>query len=98
MDGDLRLVEFAGGMGSGRERILAHDDAARTYSYAYLEGPIPLEDYTASITVEPSPTGSRFVWAASFNASSDAEAQALGEMVVGMFHAAQAQLKAQLEG
>jgi hypothetical protein len=57
MDGDIRFVEFAGGMGSGREQILAHDDAGRTLRYAYLEGPIPLQDYTATMTVEPAASG-----------------------------------------
>jgi carbon monoxide dehydrogenase subunit G len=97
MDGDIRLVEFAGGMGSGREQILAHDDAGRTLRYAYLEGPIPLQDYTATMTVEPAASGSRFVWSASFNAGSPEEADALGEMVLGMFHDAQGNLKALLE-
>jgi uncharacterized protein YndB with AHSA1/START domain len=97
MDGDIRFVEFADGMGSGRERILAHDDAGRTLRYAYLEGPIPLQDYTATMTVLPTADGSRFVWSASFNAGSAEEADALGEMVLGMFRAAQDHLKALLE-
>jgi carbon monoxide dehydrogenase subunit G len=98
MEGDLRFVEFADGMGPGTERILAHDDTARTYRYAYLEGPIPLQDYTATMTVEPTASGSRFLWSASFNAGSAEEADALGETLLGLFGAAQEELKARLEG
>ncbi len=97
MEDDLRFVEFADGMGTGRERILARDDAARTYSYAYLEGAIPLQDYTAQMAVEPTAQGSRFVWSASFNAATSDEADALGTLILGMFSAAQQRLKEQLE-
>jgi uncharacterized protein YndB with AHSA1/START domain len=97
MEGDTRFVEFADGMGSGREQILAHDDAGRTLRYAYLEGPIPLQDYTATMTVLPTADGSRFVWSASFNAGSTEEADALGEMVLGLFRGGQENLKALLE-
>lgn len=97
MEGDTRFVEFADGMGSGREEILAHDDAGRTLRYAYLEGPIPLQDYTATMTVLPTEGGSRFVWRASFKVGSTQEADALGELVLGLFHAGQENLKALLE-
>ncbi len=56
-----------------------------------------MQDYTATMTVLPTATGSRFVWSASFNAGSTEEADALGEMVLGMFHAAQDHLRVLLE-
>lgn len=52
MDGDVRVATFADG-GEARERIVAHSDANRSYTYTYLGGPIPLQQYESTLAVGP---------------------------------------------
>jgi hypothetical protein len=51
------------------ERLLKHDDKARSYSYAMVDmGPLPLAKYQATITVTESPDGgsSQVEWVGTF--------------------------------
>ena len=41
------------------ERLEAHDDAGRILSYSITEGPIPVQNYLATITVSESGSGCR---------------------------------------
>ncbi len=47
-----------------------------SYSYSFVQGPLPVSAYNASIAVRPNGTGSIVVWSGSFDAAgmSDAEA------------------------
>ena len=70
LEGDVRHVVFTDGE-PARERIVAHSDADRSYTYSYIDGPLPLEHYQSTITVvETGPESSRIVWAAEFGAAS----------------------------
>lgn len=70
--GDVRTATFADGS-QARERVVAYDDAARAYTYAYLDGPIPLASYESTITVGPKldGDGSLVVWNATLEADAD---------------------------
>ena len=63
------------------ERLVAFDDAARSYSYAILQAPFPVTDYLSTLRVLPAPdgSGSRVEWSGQFTPQgvSDAEAQLL---------------------
>lgn len=49
------------------ERLLSHDDAARSYRYTLAEGPLPVEGYVATLSVADNGDGSATVrWAARF--------------------------------
>jgi polyketide cyclase/dehydrase/lipid transport protein len=62
LDGDSRLVTFAGGF-TARERIVDVDDDARRIAYSVVEG--RFTHHSASIQVFPDGTGhSRVVWIA----------------------------------
>ncbi len=53
------------------ERLLKHDDKARSYSYAMIDmGPLPLAKYQATITVTENPDGktSLVEWVGTFEA------------------------------
>ena len=70
MDGDIRIATFADG-GEARERIDSRDDQSRSYTYTYISGAIPLDEYTSTITVsaQPDGAGSLVTWAATLQAA-----------------------------
>lgn len=70
MEGDVRTATFADG-GKARERIDSRSDQSRSYTYTYLDGAIPLDEYTSTITVtaQPDGTGSLVTWAAVLQAA-----------------------------
>ena len=61
MEGDVRRVTMAGGPVLV-ERIVDHDDAARSYSYSVIEGVPGLMSHRATLRVEEAPAGSRVLW------------------------------------
>ncbi|MFG2357928.1 SRPBCC family protein [Streptomyces sp. NPDC048521] len=51
------------------ERLVAFDDAARSYSYAILQAPFPVTDYLSTLKVRDVPgraDASRVVWSGTF--------------------------------
>lgn len=70
MEDDVRHVVFTDG-NPARERIVAHDGEKRTYTYEYIDGPLPLAKYTSTISVEDAGSGSAIVWDAEFTAAGD---------------------------
>ncbi|MFE1993419.1 SRPBCC family protein [Streptomyces parvulus] len=64
------------------ERLVAFDDAARSYSYAILEAPFPVTDYLSTLRVREVPgrlDASRVEWSGTFTPTgvTDEEAVAL---------------------
>jgi carbon monoxide dehydrogenase subunit G len=60
LEGERRLLRSAEGAVLV-ERIIEHDDARRTYSYAVLSG-APVREHRASLEVVPDGSGSRVIW------------------------------------
>ena len=51
------------------ERLEKSDDAARSFSYAIIAGPIPAENYLATMTIEEAgPNRAKITWGATFDA------------------------------
>lgn len=50
--GCVRRFDLGGGPPT-REKLVALDDAARSYSYTLVEGPFPARDYLATLRVIP---------------------------------------------
>jgi hypothetical protein len=48
------------------EEELAHDDAAMSYSYAIIEGPLPVQDYEATFSVDEREGGAVISWESTF--------------------------------
>ncbi|WP_067889325.1 SRPBCC family protein [Nocardia vaccinii] len=68
------------------ERITAADDRQRTYSYAYVSGPLEMSGFTSQIIVSPSGSGqSEVSWSASFD-KGDSSAETAG-MVAALYRA-----------
>jgi Polyketide cyclase / dehydrase and lipid transport len=59
-----------------RQKLLAHSDRERSYTYAFLE-PAPVPNYVATIRVTPvAETGQSFVdWRATFDCAPDEQAR-----------------------
>jgi len=70
-----------------RERLLALDDTARSYTYEFLESPFPVRSYEATIRVTPvTDTGYAFVeWMATYDADAEEEAQLTKTFSRGVF-------------
>ena len=71
------------------ERLVAFDDAARSYSYSFLEAPFTVTDHLATLRVHQTNggKGSRVEWFARFkpNGVSDHEASQLIQVIQGIF-------------
>lgn len=83
LEGDIRHVVFTDG-NPARERISAHDDVNRTYTYEYIDGPLPLAKYTSTIRVDKSGAGSVVLWSAEFTAAGEDAATLEKELEAGI--------------
>ena len=64
--GTCRRLHLVGG-GSILEKLESHDDAARSYSYSILEGPLPVRDYVSTLRVTRGDDGQTLVeWSSRF--------------------------------
>ena len=70
MKGDVRTIPAPEGPPTV-ERIVAKDDAQRTYTYEYVSGALPLETYRSTLSVEPHEDGALVRWAAKFTTPAD---------------------------
>lgn len=61
------------------EKLENHSDADHTYSYSILEGPLPVDDYLSTLSVEADGDGSTIHWEGRFVAKGapDEQAQAV---------------------
>lgn len=83
--GTYRTLSLKGG-GTILEKETGWNDGARSYSYAILESPLPVADYTASFSVNPKGNGSEIVWSSTFNAKGADDAKA-ASVIGGIFDA-----------
>ena len=82
--GMVRILTMPGGAVM-HERLESFDEAARTLSYSIVEGPMPLENYLATIQVTETAGGCRVDWGASFDAPEGIPADAIGKGVEGAY-------------
>jgi hypothetical protein len=71
------------------ERLVAFDDAARSYSYSFLEAPFPVTDHLATLRVHQTDAGkgARVEWSCRFEPDgvSDHEASQLIQVIQRIF-------------
>jgi len=58
------------------ERLLAFDDAARSYTYAILEAPFPVTGYRSTLRVLSAGAGARVEWSGEFTPAGVSEEEA----------------------
>ena len=85
--GAIRLITLGTGA-TVREELLKHDAKARTYSYKILEAPLPVADYTATITILPGPSGGSVVeWKSTFKAAAGTDDATARTFIEGIYDA-----------
>ncbi|MFF0745929.1 SRPBCC family protein [Streptomyces sp. NPDC004111] len=58
-----------------RERLLAREAEAMSYTYTVLDPMLPIDAYVATLAVRPHADGAELVWAADYSAADEAVAQ-----------------------
>lgn len=81
-----------------RERQEARDDESRTYTYSIVEGPLPIRDYLATLSVRERGAGACTVeWSSTFEPDGVPEADAV-DLIEGLYRGGLASAKAKLGG
>jgi hypothetical protein len=75
-DGKMRTLSLKGG-GTVVEKLEKWDDAAHSYSYSIVEGPLPVANYMSTISVAKDGAGSTLTWSGKYDAkgASDADSK-----------------------
>jgi Polyketide cyclase / dehydrase and lipid transport len=75
-DGKERTLSLKGG-GTVVEKLEKRDDAAHSYTYSIVSGPLPVTNYMSTISVAAAGTGSTITWSGKYDAkgASDADAK-----------------------
>ncbi|MBN3726206.1 SRPBCC family protein [Burkholderia sp. Ac-20379] len=96
-DGRTRHLEIQGGL-VVIEQLLEHSDAERRYSYTILEGPDPVTDYVATLSVERTGEASaKATWQSRFTPNDPQNAAQLVAQYEGLYALGLAHAKALAE-
>jgi hypothetical protein len=82
----IRGLVVKGGLGTIVEVETARDETGRSYSYSFIQGPLPVRAYNATLAVRPNGTGSTVIWSATFDAEGMTDAEAVAD-IAGVFEA-----------
>jgi uncharacterized protein YndB with AHSA1/START domain len=82
----IRGLVAKGGLGTIVEVETARDEAAMSYSYSFIQGPLPVRSYNATLAVRPNGAGSTVVWTATFDADGMSDTDALKD-ITGVYDA-----------
>ncbi|GJD94137.1 SRPBCC family protein [Methylobacterium iners] len=63
----LRTLSLKGG-GTIVESQVSRDEAGMAYTYTIVDGPLPVSDYTSTLSVAPSGSGAKLTWKGGFQA------------------------------
>ena len=66
------------------EKLESQDDAAHSYSYSVIDGPLPVQDYLSQLSVEAAEGGSVIHWSGRFNAKGAPDDKAV-EVIAGIY-------------
>jgi carbon monoxide dehydrogenase subunit G len=76
----VRGLVVKGGLGTIVEVETARDEAGMSYSYSFVQGPLPVLAYNATLSVRPNGAGSTVIWSGTFDASGATDAAALADL------------------
>ena len=74
-DGKTRTLSLKGG-GTIVEALVKMDAAGRSYTYAIVSGPLPVANYTSTISVAADGAGSMVTWVGKYDAKGAGDADA----------------------
>jgi len=75
-DGKTRTLSLKGG-GTIVEALVKMDPAARFYTYSIVSGPLPVANYTSTISVAVDGAGSTVTWVGKYDAKGASDADAI---------------------
>jgi hypothetical protein len=75
-DGKVRTLALKGG-GVLHERLEKRDEAAHSYSYSIIDGPLPVANYLSTISVAADGAGSKITWIGKYDAKGASDAEAM---------------------
>jgi carbon monoxide dehydrogenase subunit G len=81
-----------------KERLESLDDGKRSFSYSIVEGPMPVQDYLATVEVSEVGPGCRVDWTASFVLPEGLPLDPIAQGLKGAYGGALASLKQQIDG
>ncbi|MHA1165223.1 MAG: SRPBCC family protein [Alphaproteobacteria bacterium] len=84
-EGQTRTLSLAGG-GTIIEKLEKVDDNARTYTYSIIDSPLPVANYTSTITVSGEGENSTIEWSSEFNADGASDQDAM-KAIAGIYQA-----------
>lgn len=93
--GAVRSIEMPGGVVM-EERLEALDDSERSLSYSIIGGPLPVNNYLATIKVSATDGGCRVDWEANFDAPEGVPAEGIAGGISGAYSGMLDALKAHL--
>ena len=93
--GAVRVLGMKGGMVI-KERLESLDDSKRCLTYSIVEGPLPVENYLATVKVSEQGSGCRVDWGARFDTPEGVPADAIGKGVEGAYSGMLVALKQRL--
>ena len=82
----IRGLVVKGGLGTIVEVETARDETGLSYSYSFIQGPLPVRAYNATLAVRPNGTGATVIWSATFDAEGMSDADARAD-IAGVFEA-----------
>jgi hypothetical protein len=95
-EGQTRTLSLAGG-GKIIEKLDKVDDGARTYTYSIIDSPLPVANYTATITVTGEGDNSTIEWSSEYDAAGASNEDAM-KVVEGIYQAGFDNLKKMFGG
>jgi len=69
------------------EELLAYDGKRHSMRYRFLESPMPITDYVATLSVKADGKGSRIVWKSTFKRTADIDDAKAKELIAGIYRA-----------
>lgn len=91
--GTRRLLTLVDSKKSTIEQLTAYDAAKTSYSYTIVRGPLPVVNYTATITLNATPEGKTLLkWTSTFDAPEGSEASYSTHSVEALYDSGLAKL------
>ena len=89
-----RTLTLAGGGGTLVEALVSRDDAAMSYTYKIVDGPLPVANYVSTISVRDGdePDESEVSWTGTFDAKGAPDEKAT-EVIAGIYESGLSALK-----
>ena len=84
--GQTRTLSLAGG-GKIIEKLEKVDEDARTYTYSIVDSPLPVANYTSTITVTGEGPNSKIEWSSEFDPATGATPEDAMKAIQGVYQA-----------